>query len=157
MQLAEISLLGGLGCGSWLLRLVLEEFEVAGLYEYVIVQATDNSVPFYETFGFIRVGAVAKYREKTREQLEAMAVATKKNPPGKSKRKHPSASTLFLSPILCFPSTGAHLAGRWQKPPKLKAAYTSSSRPHTSYTSPSASSLAQPRPLLDFNPFILPL
>ena len=145
MQLAEISLLGGLGCGSWLLRLVLEEFEVAGLYEYVIVQATDNSVPFYETFGFIRVGAVAKYREKTHEQLEAMAVATKKNPPGKSKRKHPSASTL------------AHLAWRWQKPPKLKAAYTSSSRPHTSYTSPSASSLAQPRPLLDFNPFILPL
>lgn len=26
------------------------------------MQATDNSVAFYETFGFVRVGAVARYR-----------------------------------------------------------------------------------------------
>jgi len=74
-KLAEISLLGGLGCGTWLLRLVLEELELEGKYEYVIVQATDNSVPFYENFGFIRVGAVAKYREKTPEQLAAISAA----------------------------------------------------------------------------------
>ncbi|MGB1601526.1 MAG: GNAT family N-acetyltransferase, partial [Promethearchaeia archaeon] len=70
---AEISLLGALGCGSWLMRLVLEELEQTGEYEFVVVQATDNSVPFYENFGFIRVGAVAKYREKTPEQLAAIA------------------------------------------------------------------------------------
>jgi len=60
-KLAEISLLGGLGCGTWLMRLVLEELEQEGKYDFVVVQATDNSVPFYEQFGFIRVGAVAKY------------------------------------------------------------------------------------------------
>ena len=72
-KVAEISLLGALGCGSWLMRLVLEELEQTGEYEFVVVQATDNSVPFYENFGFIRVGAVAKYREKTPEQLAAIA------------------------------------------------------------------------------------
>lgn len=82
-NLAEISLLGGLGCGSWLLRLVLEELEQEGKYEYVIVQATDNSVPFYENFGFIRVGAVAKYREKTAHQLAQAS----KRPPDKSNSK----------------------------------------------------------------------
>jgi len=64
-KLAEISLLGALGCGTWLMKLVLEELEKEGEYEFVVVQATENSVPFYENFGFIRVGAVAKYREKT--------------------------------------------------------------------------------------------
>ena len=72
-KLAEISLLGGLGCGTWLLKLVLEELEQEGKYEFVIVQATDNSVPFYENFGFVRVGAVAKYRGKSSDQLAAMS------------------------------------------------------------------------------------
>eukprot|EP00960_Hanusia_phi_P001105 30118-Hanusia_phi.AAC.3 len=62
-HVAELSLLGGLGCGSWLVRLVIEELEMEGKFEYLIVQATDNSVAFYESFDFIRVGAVAKYSD----------------------------------------------------------------------------------------------
>jgi len=62
-HVAELSLLGGLGCGSWLVRLVIEELEKEGKFEYLIVQATDNSVAFYESFDFIRVGAVAKYSD----------------------------------------------------------------------------------------------
>lgn len=76
-KLAEISLLGGLGCGTWLMKLVLEELEKEGNYEFVVVQATDNSVPFYENFGFMRVGAVAKYREKTPAVIAAQAASKK--------------------------------------------------------------------------------
>ena len=62
-RIAEISLLGGLGCGKALVQLVLEDLEAkkaSGMsnYDYVILQATDNSIPFYESQGFIRVGAV---------------------------------------------------------------------------------------------------
>jgi hypothetical protein len=53
--------------------------------QHVILQAlaTHNSLPFYETFGFIRVGAVAKYREKTAQQLAQAS----KRPPDKSNSK----------------------------------------------------------------------
>lgn len=27
-------------------------------YDYILLQATENSVPFYESMGFIRVGCV---------------------------------------------------------------------------------------------------
>eukprot|EP00977_Amphora_coffeiformis_P028307 scaffold34924_cov125-Amphora_coffeaeformis.AAC.2 len=62
-RVAEISLLGGLGCGRTLLELVLEELTHAtptplAHYDYVVLQATDNSIPFYESLGFIRVGAL---------------------------------------------------------------------------------------------------
>ena len=62
-RVAEISLLGALGCGRTLLELVLEELTHAvptplAHYDYVVLQATDNSIPFYESLGFIRVGAL---------------------------------------------------------------------------------------------------
>lgn len=93
-RLAEVSLLGSLGCGKvrgggddeldyrrigstilgracfsscsqTLLSLVIERLE--GLkatgkfnYDYLVLQATDNSVKFYESMGFVRVGAVIK-------------------------------------------------------------------------------------------------
>ena len=61
-HLAEISLLGALGCGGWMLRLLLEELEKPdSQYDYCVCQATDNAVPFYESLGFVRVGAVARY------------------------------------------------------------------------------------------------
>ena len=61
-HLAEISLLGALGCGAWLLRLIIEELEKPdSQYDYCVCQATDNAVPFYESLGFVRVGAVARY------------------------------------------------------------------------------------------------
>ena len=62
-RIAEIALLGGLGCGRKLVELVIEqlEFQKAGgsaNYDYIALQATDNSIPFYESIGFVRVGAV---------------------------------------------------------------------------------------------------
>lgn len=62
-QLAEISLLGGLGCGKALLSLVIERLETMKPtakqnYDYVVLQATENSVSFYESMGFVRVGAL---------------------------------------------------------------------------------------------------
>lgn len=69
-RVAEVSLLAGLGCGGLLLDAALEELydkrDSAGdrQYEYVVVQATENAVPFYESRGFIRVGAIARYEER---------------------------------------------------------------------------------------------
>lgn len=36
-------------------------------YDYVVLQATSNSIPFYESMGFVRVGAVT---EKNRQENE---------------------------------------------------------------------------------------
>lgn len=61
-RIAEISLLGAIGCGRWLMQSVIEELEKpSSPYEFVVLQATSNSIAFYESLGFKRVGAVARY------------------------------------------------------------------------------------------------
>lgn len=83
----EVSLLGGLGCGGLLLGQCLQEaktriYTVAKFTDkskdddeaneqetrapptYVAFQATEAAVPFYERHGFVRVGALAKYRDR---------------------------------------------------------------------------------------------
>jgi hypothetical protein len=59
--IAEIGLLGGMGCGEYLLRMALDDVKSRGQYKYVALQATDQSRTFYERFGFVRVGAVCRY------------------------------------------------------------------------------------------------
>lgn len=58
-RVAEISLLGGIGAGKNLLGLVLDELRESGRFDYCVLQATDQAIPFYERMGFARVGAVA--------------------------------------------------------------------------------------------------
>jgi len=60
-SIAEISLLGGLGCGEYLLRMALDDISRLGCYKFVVLQATEFSRPFYEKFGFKRVGCVTRY------------------------------------------------------------------------------------------------
>lgn len=60
-NIAEIALLGGLGCGELLLRMALEDIRKHSQYKYVVLQATSESRSFYELFGFVRVGAVCRY------------------------------------------------------------------------------------------------
>lgn len=60
--IAEIALVGGLGCGEYMLRLALDSIRAAEKYDYVVLQATDQSKTFYERYGFVRVGAVCRYR-----------------------------------------------------------------------------------------------
>jgi hypothetical protein len=55
--------LGALGCGRSLVQLAIEQLEFqratgSANYDYLALQATDNSIPFYESIGFVRVGAV---------------------------------------------------------------------------------------------------
>ena len=58
-RIAELSLLGALGCGRWLVDLILEGLEAEDSpYTFVVTQATDGSISFYERMGFVRVGAV---------------------------------------------------------------------------------------------------
>jgi len=68
-EIAEIALLGGLGCGEYLLRMALESIRAKKQYNYVVLQATDSSKTFYERFGFVRVGAVCRYTEKDTSPL----------------------------------------------------------------------------------------
>mmetsp|Transcript_5741 Transcript_5741/g.6536 ORF Transcript_5741/g.6536 Transcript_5741/m.6536 type:complete len:504 (-) Transcript_5741:524-2035(-) len=77
-RIAEVSLLGALGCGKLLLRLLIEKLEGIKLnackdynYDFLVLQATDNSVPFYESMGFVRVGAVTE--EGNRDPAVAIA------------------------------------------------------------------------------------
>lgn len=62
-NVAEIALLGGLGCGELLLRMALEDILKSPQYKYIVLQATSGSRSFYERFGFRRVGAVCRYGE----------------------------------------------------------------------------------------------
>ncbi|KOO28307.1 hypothetical protein Ctob_004251 [Chrysochromulina tobinii] len=56
-RVAEISLLGALGCGR-LVQLLIDGLEVAeSPYHFVVLMATHNAIPFYEKMGFVRVGA----------------------------------------------------------------------------------------------------
>eukprot|EP01083_Nonionella_stella_P201900 738134_1 len=59
--IAEMSLVGALGCGEYLLQMALDDISRRGTYDYVVLEATEAARPFYEKFGFIRVGAVCKY------------------------------------------------------------------------------------------------
>jgi len=63
-NLAEISLVGALGCGEYLLQMALDDIAKRGCHDFVVLQATELSRPFYERFGFVRVGAVTKYGSK---------------------------------------------------------------------------------------------
>lgn len=61
-HVAEIGLLGGLGCGELLMRMALEDIRNSpNRYQYIVLQATEGSRAFYERFGFVRVGAVCRY------------------------------------------------------------------------------------------------
>ena len=59
--IAEIGLVGGLGCGELLLNMALQDIASQGCYKYVVLQATETSWQFYEKFGFVRIGAVCTY------------------------------------------------------------------------------------------------
>jgi|EP01046_Picozoa_sp_COSAG06_P001497 hypothetical protein len=64
-HIAEVSLLAGIGCGGWLLKLMIEELEQPGSpYEFAVLQASENSINFYEHHGFVRVGALARYEDE---------------------------------------------------------------------------------------------
>ena len=60
-EIAEIALVGGLGCGEYLLRMALDSIRATGKYKFVVLQATDESKSFYERYGFVRVGAICRY------------------------------------------------------------------------------------------------
>jgi hypothetical protein len=103
-HLAEISLLGGLGCGGWLLSLILEELEAPdSQYEYCITHATENSVPFYERHGFIRIGSLARY------ESEEKKAAVKASAPVKRLPAWPATPAHYNSPA-CNTSTYCYAA-----------------------------------------------
>lgn len=62
-RICEISLLGGLGCGSALLSRALSELRQSEKYDYVVLQSTKIAIPFYEKHGFVRVGAVTRFND----------------------------------------------------------------------------------------------
>lgn len=79
-NIAEIGLVGGLGCGEYLLRMALDDIRSRKQYKYVVLQATDSSRPFYEKFGFIRVGAICRYHSNKRNNHNNNSNKKKKQP-----------------------------------------------------------------------------
>jgi len=106
-RVAEISLLGGMGCGKTLLSLVIERLEAMPAsnsrnYDYVVLQATSNSIPFYESQGFIRVGAV------TEQEPSKTVTDTANTSPGAEtipKESEPK-SEIVTSPLITIATTG---------------------------------------------------
>ena len=52
------------GTGRTLMDTVIAEVADRGDADFVVLQATDQAVPFYERLGFSKVGAVASFEEK---------------------------------------------------------------------------------------------
>ena len=71
-RIAEVSLVGGLGCGSALMHELICRLKSGSIvngidrkpYEYVALQATKNAILFYERLGFIHVEAEARHFTK---------------------------------------------------------------------------------------------
>jgi len=86
-RIAEVSLLGALGCGKQLLKMAIEHLEFQkpsanANYDYLVLQATDNSIGFYESVGFVRVGAVT-YEDDQKNKDSPSSPAPKTSPPSK--------------------------------------------------------------------------
>lgn len=124
--IAEIGLLGGLGCGEYLLRMALEMIISKKQYKYVVLQATDSSRFFYERFGFIRVGAVCKYlspldlkQEKAEVPLMGYRHWTHCNESERSLKLHGGPS--YMMCLKLPDSNGVRLSEETRKPSLLQA------------------------------------
>ena len=62
-RVAEIGLLGGLGCGGVLVRKALAKLRDMDDFDFVVLQSTKMAISFYEQLGFKRVGAVTRFRD----------------------------------------------------------------------------------------------
>jgi len=143
-RVAEITLLGGLGCGSHLLQLVLDHLTSLGEYDFVVLQATDNAVPFYERHGFLRVGAVAAHHakapveegdkegkdEKPASKHTPSKAPPKATPPKRAKSPKPAGKDKPLSDTeaLALARDAAELLAAPAQPPKFKTSDERSAR-----------------------------
>ena len=90
-NIAEIGLVGGLGCGEYLLRMALDDIRSQKQYKFVVLQATESSRPFYEKFGFVRVGAICRYHSNKKP-------AAKKPRQGQKKPQKPHSLVTEIQP-----------------------------------------------------------
>ena len=72
-----MSLLAALGCGDWLLGVILEELSRDPRYEFCVVASTPGAATFYERHGFVRVGAIARYLDPEVDDVESTAAPAK--------------------------------------------------------------------------------
>ena len=113
-RVAEISLLGGLGCGGALLQRALNDLNESGNYDFVVLQATKMAIPFYEKHGFVRVGAVARFEDDPDcpevsyrhwgdivrgRAVEASYMMAQKLPKAKLSKSHQSPNSVSVQPI----------------------------------------------------------
>lgn len=92
-RIAEISLLGAMGCGKALLNLVIEKLECMPPsskfnYDYIVLQATNNSIPFYESMGFIRVGCITENNKRQTESENRVSESEGGSPSPPRSRHH---------------------------------------------------------------------
>jgi len=107
-NIAEIGLVGALGCGEYLVQMALDDIKRRGTYDFVVLQATETSRLFYERFGFIRVGAVSKYgsQEDVAEDNDNIEVVgyrhwTYANESSQRLNEHGAPSCMMACKIIC--------------------------------------------------------
>jgi len=129
-HIAEISLLGGLGCGRTLVSLAIERLE--GMqsignrnYDYVALQATKNSVQFYETMGFVRVGAITTDEnfDKKQKAKEKENSSGTENDESEKDSSEPKGSESDESVFVSKPTTQITTTKMGQTPLSLSKQY----------------------------------
>ena len=117
-RIAEISLLGGLGCGSTLVRALVDELETAkptilANYDYLVLQATDNSIPFYESMGFIRVGAIMLEEDQNLNRLDENCETVAVNTPATTDDDTNVTSPVFTYEVKSAGETFTRIAAKF--------------------------------------------
>lgn len=91
-RVAEVTLLGALRCGGWLLELIMQELttgRLKGRYDYIVLSATTSAIPFYEKHGFVSVETKARhYKSPDYDAVKKQAEEEEERQKQQSKPKH---------------------------------------------------------------------
>lgn len=123
-HIAELSLLGALGCGRFLVQAAIDEIESdeKSPYRYVVLQATEGSIPFYERMGFVRVGALCRHALETDSDDERTGRKNKRKGKGSPGHDDPAATAAAEAELRARYS--AIVASVAKPPEKPFSAYT---------------------------------
>lgn len=111
-RVAELSLLGALGCGRWLVQMIIDGLESPeSPYRYVICQATDGSIPFYERMGFVRVGCVTRTK-RAKEVEPAAPEASSADHGATGKRKRSTGGKAEATAVVADAAEGGDVLSR---------------------------------------------
>ena len=103
------SLLGALGCGRWLVQMIIDGLESESPYRYVICQATDGSI--HRRMGFVRVGCVTRTK-RAKEVEPAAPEASSADHSATGKRKRSTGGKAEATAVVADAAEGGDVLSR---------------------------------------------